>query len=61
MKQAMMVFGALAFRWLAIEMPFKIFLDKARAGVGKSDPQRDMDDVNDIWNYMKSHFFYFFF
>ena len=56
-----MVFGALAFRWLAIEMPFKLFLDKARAGMGKSDPQRDMDDVNDIWNYMKSHFFYFFF
>ena len=56
-----MVFGALAFRWLAIEMPFKLFLDKARTGVGKSDPQRDMDDVNDIWNSMKSHFFYFFF
>ena len=43
-----MAFRALAFGWLAIEMSFKLFLDKARAGMGKSDHQRDMDDVNDI-------------
>lgn len=44
MKQAMVVFGALAFGWLAIEMAFKPFLDKARAAMDKSDPARDPDD-----------------
>ncbi|OAY61684.1 outer envelope membrane protein 7-like [Manihot esculenta] len=47
MKQAMVVFGALAFGWLAIEMAFKPFLDKARAAMDKSDPNRDPDDVKD--------------
>ncbi|KAF2325148.1 hypothetical protein GH714_024661 [Hevea brasiliensis] len=46
-KQAMVVFGALAFGWLAIETAFKPFLDKARAAMGKSDPDRDPDDVKD--------------
>ncbi|KAF5731522.1 Outer envelope membrane protein 7 [Tripterygium wilfordii] len=43
-KQAMVVFGALAFGWLAIEMTFKPFLDKARAAMAKSDPEHDPDD-----------------
>ncbi|KAF2314890.1 hypothetical protein GH714_037082 [Hevea brasiliensis] len=47
MKQAIVVFGALAFGWLAIEMAFKPFLDKARAAMDKSDPDRDPDDVKD--------------
>ncbi|KAJ8748428.1 hypothetical protein K2173_003065 [Erythroxylum novogranatense] len=46
LKQAMVVFGALAFGWLAIEMAFKPFLDKARAAMDKSDPTRDPDDEN---------------
>ncbi|XVF72435.1 hypothetical protein PTKIN_Ptkin12aG0121000 [Pterospermum kingtungense] len=45
MKQAAAVFGALAFGWLAIEMAFKPFLDKARAAMDKSDPDRDPDDT----------------
>ena len=44
-KQAMVVFGALAFGWLAIELAFKPFLDKARSAMDKSDPNRDPDDV----------------
>ncbi|GMY16648.1 outer envelope membrane protein 7 [Fagus crenata] len=44
-KQAMVVFGALAFGWLAIELAFKPFLDKARSAMDKSDPTRDPDDV----------------
>uniref|UniRef100_A0A2P2NKE0 Outer envelope membrane protein 7 n=1 Tax=Rhizophora mucronata TaxID=61149 RepID=A0A2P2NKE0_RHIMU len=43
-KQAALVFGALAFGWLAIEMAFKPFLDKARAAMNKSDPDHDPDD-----------------
>ncbi|KAF5732757.1 Outer envelope membrane protein 7 [Tripterygium wilfordii] len=43
-KQAMVVFGALAFGWLAIETAFKPFLDKARAAMAKSDPNHDPDD-----------------
>lgn len=46
-KQAMFVFGALAFGWLAIELAFKPFLDKARSAMDKSDPARDPDDVVD--------------
>ncbi|KAK6239226.1 hypothetical protein QUC31_004695 [Theobroma cacao] len=45
MKQAAVVFGALAFGWLAIEMAFKPILDKARAAMDKSDPDRDPDDI----------------
>ena len=45
MKQAAVVFGALAFGWMAIEMAFKPFLDKARAAMDKSDPDRDPDDI----------------
>ncbi|KAK7857012.1 outer envelope membrane protein 7 [Quercus suber] len=44
-KQAVVVFGALAFGWLAIELAFKPFLDKFRAAIDKSDPTRDPDDV----------------
>lgn len=44
-KQAMVVFGALALGWLAIELAFKPFLDKARAAMDRSDPARDPDDV----------------
>ncbi|KAM1057959.1 hypothetical protein ACFX13_031890 [Malus domestica] len=39
-KQAAVVFGALAVGWLAIELAFKPFLDKARAAMNKSDPAR---------------------
>lgn len=45
MKKALTVLGALAFGWLAIEIAFKPFLDKARAAMDKSDPARDPDDV----------------
>lgn len=45
MKQAALVFGALAFGWVAIEMAFKPFLEKARAAMDKSDPARDPDDT----------------
>lgn len=44
-KQAMVVFGALAFGWLAIEMAFKPLLDKVRSAMDKSDPALDPDDV----------------
>ena len=46
-KQAIFVFGALAFGWLAIEMAFKPFLDKARSAEDKSDPARDPGDDDD--------------
>jgi len=46
-KQAAVVFGALAFGWLAIEMAFKPFLDKARSAMDKSDPARDPDGDDD--------------
>ncbi|MCD9558849.1 hypothetical protein HAX54_016477 [Datura stramonium] len=41
---AAVVFGALAFGWLAIELAFKPWLEKARAAMDKSDPSRDPDD-----------------
>nr|XP_011458616.1 PREDICTED: 6.7 kDa chloroplast outer envelope membrane protein [Fragaria vesca subsp. vesca] len=44
-KQAAVVFGALAVGWLAIELAFKPWLDKARSAMNKSDPARDPDDV----------------
>lgn len=47
MKKALTVVGALAFGWLAIELAFKPFLDKARAAMDKSDPARDPDDIVD--------------
>ncbi|KAK3193840.1 hypothetical protein Dsin_025150 [Dipteronia sinensis] len=47
MKRAVTVFGALALGWLAIEIAFKPFLDKARAAMDKSDPARDPDDVDE--------------
>ncbi|XP_031375110.1 outer envelope membrane protein 7-like [Punica granatum] len=43
-KQAAVVLGALAFGWLAIEMAFKPFLDRARSAMDRSDPDRDPDD-----------------
>ena len=46
-KQAMVVFGALALGWLAIELAFKPFLDKARSAMNRSDPTRDPDDGDD--------------
>ncbi|KAH7545923.1 hypothetical protein FEM48_Zijuj01G0145700 [Ziziphus jujuba var. spinosa] len=46
-EQAMVVFGALAFGWMAIELAFKPLLDKARSALDKSDPARDPDDVVD--------------
>ncbi|KAK7378341.1 hypothetical protein VNO80_03780 [Phaseolus coccineus] len=46
-KEAVVVAGALAFAWLAIELALKPFLSKARASVDKSDPARDPDDVPD--------------
>lgn len=33
--------------WLAIEMAFKPFLDKARSAMDKSDPARDPDELVD--------------
>ncbi|KAK6937511.1 hypothetical protein RJ641_031019 [Dillenia turbinata] len=50
LKSAAVVFGALAFGWLAIEMALKPILDKARASMEKSDPTRDPDDVDDASN-----------
>ncbi|OIT02478.1 hypothetical protein A4A49_32692 [Nicotiana attenuata] len=44
LKSTAVVFGALAFGWLAIELAFKPWLDKARAAMDKSDPSRDPDD-----------------
>ncbi|KAA0057297.1 6.7 kDa chloroplast outer envelope membrane protein [Cucumis melo var. makuwa] len=45
--QAFFVFSALAMGWLAIEMAFKPFLDKARSAMDKSDPARDPDELVD--------------
>ncbi|WVZ06782.1 hypothetical protein V8G54_020128 [Vigna mungo] len=45
-KEAVVVAGALAFAWLAIELALKPFLSKARASVDKSDPARDPDDAD---------------
>ncbi|GKV27824.1 hypothetical protein SLEP1_g36948 [Rubroshorea leprosula] len=47
MKQVIVVFGALALGWMAIELAFKPFLHKARTAMDKSDPSRDPDDVVD--------------
>ena len=44
LKTTMVVFGALAFGWMAIELAFKPFLDKARSALGKSDPDHDNDN-----------------
>jgi len=49
-KQAVVVFGALAVGWLAIEMAFKPWLEKARAAMDKSDPARDPDCEDDDGN-----------
>nr|DAD19445.1 TPA_asm: hypothetical protein HUJ06_020908 [Nelumbo nucifera] len=47
LKSAIVVFGALAFGWLTIELAFKPFLGKAREAMDKSDPTRDPDDDDD--------------
>ncbi|VFQ68590.1 unnamed protein product [Cuscuta campestris] len=47
LKSAAVVFGALAAGWLAIELAFKPFLDKARAALKKSDPNYDPDDATE--------------
>ncbi|KAK7285375.1 hypothetical protein RJT34_20144 [Clitoria ternatea] len=44
-KEAVVVAGALAFAWLAIELALKPFLNKARGSIEKSDPAHDPDDV----------------
>ncbi|KAF8388015.1 hypothetical protein HHK36_026681 [Tetracentron sinense] len=46
LKSAIVVFGALAFGWLTLEIAFKPFLDKARDAIDKSDPTRDPDDFD---------------
>lgn len=46
LKSVVVVFGALAFGWAAIELAFKPWLGKARASMDKSDPTRDPDDVD---------------
>ncbi|XP_076890509.1 outer envelope membrane protein 7-like [Bidens hawaiensis] len=45
LKQVVVVIGALAFGWAAIELAFKPWLDKARASIDKSDPACDPDDT----------------
>jgi len=44
-KEAVVVAGALAFVWLAIELAFKPFLSQTRDSIDKSDPTRDPDDI----------------
>ena len=44
----MVVFGALAFGWQAIEMAFKPFLDKACSTMDKSDLDRDPNGDDDF-------------
>ncbi|KAI3898780.1 hypothetical protein MKW92_046376 [Papaver armeniacum] len=44
LKSALVIFGALAFGWLTMEIAFKPYLDKARAAMDKSDPSHDPDD-----------------
>ncbi|KAI4349534.1 hypothetical protein L6164_010114 [Bauhinia variegata] len=44
-KQAVVVVGALACVWLAVEFALKPILDRTRAAIDKSDPARDPDDV----------------
>ncbi|CAL5193635.1 unnamed protein product [Lathyrus oleraceus] len=44
-KEAVVVAGALAFVWLAIELAFKPFLSQTRDSIDKSDPTRDPDDA----------------
>ncbi|KAD6120146.1 hypothetical protein E3N88_11417 [Mikania micrantha] len=46
LKSAVVVIGALAFGWAAIELAFKPWLDKARTSMNKSDPTRDPDDAD---------------
>lgn len=46
LKSVIVVIGALAFGWAAIELAFKPWLDKARASMDKSDPTIDPDDVD---------------
>lgn len=43
-KSAAIVFGALAFGWLAIEMALKPWLVKARSAM--NDPDADPDDAD---------------
>ncbi|KAF5785087.1 putative outer envelope membrane protein [Helianthus annuus] len=45
LKSLVVVIGALAFGWAAIELAFKPLLDKARTSMDKSDPTLDPDDV----------------
>ncbi|KAH7838464.1 hypothetical protein Vadar_026777 [Vaccinium darrowii] len=45
LKSTAVVVAALGFGWLAIELAFKPWLEKARAALTKSDPTQDPDDV----------------
>ncbi|KAI3985379.1 hypothetical protein MKX01_033693 [Papaver californicum] len=47
LKSALIVFGALAFGWLTIEIAFKPYLDKAREAMDKSDPSHDPDQQDE--------------
>lgn len=42
------VVGALACGWLAIELAFKPWLQKTRAAMDKSYPDRDPDDDHQV-------------
>ncbi|KAL2944955.1 Outer envelope membrane protein 7 [Bienertia sinuspersici] len=44
LKEAAIVMSALAFGWLAIELAFKPWLDKARSTLNNSDPDHDPDE-----------------
>ncbi|XP_052170998.1 outer envelope membrane protein 7 [Diospyros lotus] len=44
LKSTAVVAAALALGWLAIEIAFKPWLDKARTAMAKSDPMTDPDD-----------------
>ncbi|KAJ8429600.1 hypothetical protein Cgig2_008830 [Carnegiea gigantea] len=45
LKQGAIVFAALAFGWLAIELALKPWLQKARANLGNSHPSDEQEDV----------------
>lgn len=44
LKSGLVILGAIACGWLAIELAFKPFLDRARNAINKADPNCDPDD-----------------
>ncbi|XP_047336672.1 outer envelope membrane protein 7 [Impatiens glandulifera] len=46
LKTTIVVLGALAAGWAAIELALKPWLDGARAAIDKSDPAVDPDEIN---------------